>query len=175
MPGRCRSLLVFLSAFVAFLAFSVPSRATQREVEGEVTRVIDGDTLTLVTREGTKLKVRLYGIDAPEIRHEGITGQPHGEEARAALAELALGRKVTVKIVDVDTHRRVVGVVYRSGTDINRELVRSGHAWAYQRYLSAPYASGYLDAENEARTGRLGLWKQANPDPPWKFKQRNRF
>jgi endonuclease YncB( thermonuclease family) len=144
-------------------------------VEGTVTRVSDGDTLILVTGEGTKLKVRLYGIDAPEVRHEKIPGQPFGKEARTALKALALGRKVTLEILDIDTHRRMVGIVRKSGVDINREMVRSGLAWAYRRYLSAPYASEYIAAEKEARGRRLGLWKQDNPDPPWKFKRRNRF
>lgn len=174
MAGRCRSPVVFLSAFFFLLVFSVPSCATPRMEEGKVTRVADGDTLTLVTREGTKLKVRLYGIDAPEIRHEGVPGQPFGKEAKAALTELVLGRKVTLEIVDIDTHRRMVGIVRVSGADINREMVRSGLAWAYRRYLSAPYASEYIAAEKEAREKRLGLWKQANPDPPWNFKRRNR-
>lgn len=173
MPVRTRFPAVFLSAFVFLLVFSVPSCATPRTEEGKVTRVADGDTLTLVTRTGTKLKVRLYGIDAPEIRHKMLPGQPYGKEAKAKLTELALGRRVTVEIVDIDTHKRMVGIVRRSGADINLAMVRSGYAWAYRRYLSAPYASEYIAAEKEARSRRLGLWKQANPDPPWNFKRKN--
>jgi micrococcal nuclease len=174
MSGRFRRAVLFLFAFVALLGPSVPSCASPKTAEGEVTRVIDGDTLTLTTREGTKLRVRLYGIDAPEVRHEEMAGQPYGEEAKAALAALALGRRVTVEIIEIDAHRRTVGIVHRSGADINLEMVQSGHAWAYRRYLSAPYASRYLDAEREARRRRLGLWKDAHPDPPWEFKRRNR-
>ena len=174
MSGRFRRAVLFLFAFVALLGPSVPSYASPRTAEGEVTRVLDGDTLALATREGTKLRVRLYGIDAPEVRHEEMAGQPYGKEAKAALAALALGRRVTVEIVEIDAHRRMVGIVYRSGVDINLEMVRIGYAWAYRRYLSAPYASRYLDAEREARGKRLGLWKDANPDPPWEFKRRNR-
>jgi micrococcal nuclease len=172
VPVRARFRVVFLSAIVFLLVFSVPSCATPRTEEGRVTRVADGDTLTLVTRTGTKLKVRLYGIDAPEIRHEMLPGQPYGKEAKAALTALVLGRRVTVEIVDIDTHRRMVGIVRRSGSDINLAMVRSGYAWAYRRYLSAPYASEYIAAEKEARGNSLGLWKQANPDPPWEFKRR---
>ena len=172
MPVITRFPVVFLSAVVFLLVFSVPSCATSRKVEGKVTRVADGDTLTLVTREGTKLKVRLYGIDAPEVRHEMLPGQPYGKEAKAALTALVLGRRVTVEIVEIDTHRRMVGIVRMSGADINLAMVRSGHAWAYRRYLSAPYASEYIAAEKEARNRGLGLWKQANPDPPWEFKRR---
>lgn len=171
MAGR-RSL--FFPSFVAVLLFAVPSFAFPRSVEGKVTKVVDGDTLTLATREGTRIKIRLYGIDAPEVRHEGMPGQPYGEEAKTALKASALGKWVTVEIVDVDTHGRVVGIVHREGVDINREMVRSGLAWAYRRFLSAPYASGYIDGEQEARNRRLGLWKQANPDPPWKYKERIR-
>lgn len=174
MSGRFRRAVLFLFAFVALLGSSVPSCASPRTAEGEVTRVIDGDTVTLTTREGTKLRVRLYGIDAPEVRHEERPGQPYGKEARAALAALVLGGSVTVEIVDIDAHRRMVGIVHRSGVDINLEMVRSGYAWAYRRYLSAPYASRYLDAEKKARGQRLGLWMDANPDPPWEFKRRNR-
>ena len=174
MRGRSRSAVLFLSAIVAVLVLSALSCPGPRTVDGKVSRVIDGDTLTLVTREGTKLRVRLYGIDAPEIRHETMPGQPHGEEAKDALAALVLGRWVTVEIVDIDAHRRVVGIVHGSGVDINREMIRSGDAWAYRRYLSAPYASGYIDAEKEARGRRAGLWERDNPDPPWEFKRRIR-
>jgi len=168
------SAVLFFSAIVSLLVFPVPSCAGQRTVEGKVSRVIDGDTLTLVTREGTKLRVRLYGIDAPEVRHEDMPGQAHGEEAKDALKAMVLGRRVTLEIVDIDAHRRVVGIVNCAGADINREMVRSGNAWAYRRYLSAPYASAYIDAENEARGRRAGLWKRDNPDPPWEFKKRIR-
>ncbi len=174
MPGRCRSPIVFLSAFLVLLVCSVSSCLTPRTVEGTVTRVTDGDTLILVTEEGTKLKVRLYGIDAPEIRHEEVPGQPYGREARDALKELALGRNAMLEIVDIDTHKRMVCIVRVSGVDINREMVRGGFAWAYRRYLSAPYASVYIAAEKEARNRRLGLWRQANPDPPWNFKRKRR-
>jgi micrococcal nuclease len=174
MSGRFRRAALFLFAFAVFLGSSVPSCASPRTVEGEVSRVIDGDTVALTTREGTKLRVRLYGIDAPEVRHEKMAGQPYGKEAREALAALTLGRRVTVEIVDIDVHGRTVGIMHRSGVDISLEMVKSGYAWAYRRYLSAPYASRYLDAEREARRRRLGLWMDANPGPPWEFKRRNR-
>lgn len=164
----------WIPAFVALLLIAVPPLSFLRTEEGRVTRVADGDTLTLATREGTRFPVRLYGIDAPETRHKGTPGQPYGEEARRLLKSLVLGRTVTVDIVDVDTHGRVVGIVRREGVDINREMVRSGLAWAYRRFLSGPYVSGYIDAEKDARSRRLGLWNHANPEPPWKFKERIR-
>lgn len=43
-----------------------------------------------------------------------------------------------------------------SGRDLNEEMVREGHAWAYRRYLGSPYASGYIGAEDEARRAGRG-------------------
>lgn len=150
------------------------SAAGTRTVAGKVTRVADGDTLTVATRDGRKVKVRLYGIDAPEVRHEGTPGQPGGVEARQALKSLTLGRNVRVDILEVDTHGRSVGIVSEAGVNINLVMVREGWAWAYRWYLSAPYASEFIEAEREARARRLGLWKRANPSPPWEFRRRMR-
>jgi len=62
-------------------------------------------------------------------------------------------------------------VVRLAGRDINREMVAEGMAWAYRQFLERPYASEYLAAENRARTSRAGLWRDANPRPPWEFRQ----
>lgn len=51
-------------------------------------------------------------------------------------------------------------------------MVRDGYAWAYREYLHVPYASEYIDAESEARSKRLGLWQQSNPEAPWEFRRR---
>ena len=56
-----------------------------RTVEGIVRTVYDGDTMLLATREESRLKVRLYGIDAPETRKPDRPGQPYGDLSRQAL------------------------------------------------------------------------------------------
>jgi endonuclease YncB( thermonuclease family) len=61
---RRRFTVILLYAITAILALSIPSHAVIRTVEGKVTKVADGDTLTVVTPEGT-----LFGIDTPEVRH----------------------------------------------------------------------------------------------------------
>jgi endonuclease YncB( thermonuclease family) len=98
--------------------------------EGVVRHVADGDTVNVVTNEGTKLKVRLYGIDAPKIQHmnkrTGIVskpGQPYGEDAYRALESKVLGKRVRVQIMDIDRYRRMVAVIYLGDRDINREMV----------------------------------------------------
>ena len=101
-------------------------------------------------------------------------GQPYGEEAYRALESKVLGTKVKVVIMDVDRYRRMVAILYPGNTDINREMVQEGYAWAYREYLTGPCASEYIDAEREARAKKLGLWHQANPQPPWEFRKQQR-
>ena len=142
-----------------------------RTVEGVVRTVYDGDTILLATREASRLKVRLYGIDAPETAKPDKPGQPFGEAARRALLSKIIGKKVSAEVVDVDQYQRAVAVIRYAGRDINREMVAEGMAWAYRRFLQAPYASEYLGAENSARSRRAGLWRDVNPQPPWEFRQ----
>jgi micrococcal nuclease len=146
----------------------VPSHASIRTIEGTVISVSDGDTFKLETSEGTKVKVRLYGIDAPEKK------QPYGNEAFDALKSKILRQGVTVDVVTIDRYKRTVGIVSLNGRNINIEMIREGWAWAYTEYLKRPYASEYINAENEARAKGLGLWKQRNPQPPWEFRRMRR-
>ena len=158
--------------------FLVSPKDPIRTETGIVRHVADGDTVTVITSEDTKLKIRLYGIDAPEIqrmnRRAGVVskpGQPYGEEAYRALEGRVLHKSVRVQIMDVDRYRRMVAVLYLGDRDINREMVRQGCAWAYKEYLHGPYASEYIEAEREARSQHLGLWQQMNPEPPWEFRR----
>jgi micrococcal nuclease len=80
------------------LLLALPSHAVIRTVEGTVTRVSDGDSVIVVTAEGTRLRTRLYGIDAPEVRHGKKVGQPFGEDAKRALSEMTLGKKVRLEV-----------------------------------------------------------------------------
>jgi micrococcal nuclease len=165
---------LLLAAVLAALLLALPVRTPTRAVTGTVTRVADGDTLTLVTAEGTKIRVRLYGIDAPEVRRGRQRGQPHGGAAKLALEEKVIRRQVRVEVLDKDRYRRSVGVVYSNGRDINAEMVREGHAWAFREYLERPYASEYIRAEEEARRARRGLWAENNPKPPREFRRGQR-
>lgn len=143
-----------------------------RVVEGMVRAVYDGDTVLLTTREESRLKVRLYGIDAPETRKPDMPGQPYGAISRRTLMNKIMGRRVTAEIVEMDQYKRVVAVIRYSGRDINREMVAEGMAWAYRHYLQGAYASEYIGTENIARSRRTGLWADSNPQPPWEFRNR---
>ena len=105
---RLRYLLPLLALSI-LLPFLLQAKEPIRVEEGVVRHVADGDTVTVVTNEGARLKIRLYGVDAPEVQHmnkrTGIVskpGQPYGEEAYRALEGKVLHKRVKVQIMDVD-------------------------------------------------------------------------
>ena len=161
-----------ISALALAILFVVPCSAKEpfRTVEGYVKKGADGDTITVIS-DGTKLRVRLYGIDAPETAKPGEPGQPFGAIAKRTLMYKIMGRQVSAEIVDIDQYRRAVAVLRYGGRDINREMVVEGMAWAYRQYLQGAYASEYIDAEERARARHRGLWRDNNPMPPWEFRQ----
>lgn len=151
-----------------------------RTLFGIVVKVADGDTIT-VNSNGTKVKVRLYGIDAPETykmnKRTGIiskSGQPSGEEAFQALDNKVYHKQVKLDVMDIDRYRRAVCIVCLGNRNINREMVREGWAWAYRQYLDRPYTSEFIREEEEASKARRGLWEQGNPQPPWEFRKKLR-
>lgn len=173
-PTAIGSAAVLAFVFAGTPLLSQPSVAGTRVEAGKVVKVADGDTVTVAAHRGGKVVVRLYGIDAPEVRHRETAGQAYGRQARQALKDLAFGRDVRVEVVDVDSHGRSVGIVFAGDVNVNLAMVSDGWAWAYRRHLFAPYASEFIDAEREARARRLGLWRDANPMPPWEYRRRTR-
>ena len=159
---------------------SVPtSHAAIRTVSGTITKVTDGDTVHLTTPEQTILKVRLYGIDAPEtdkINNKtgrvNIPGQPYGEESMSALANKIMGRKVRVDILDIDKYRRMVGMIYLDERNINLEMIREGYAEAFVEYLEEPYKTEFLKVEREARAAKKGIWSLPAYERPREFRKR---
>jgi endonuclease YncB( thermonuclease family) len=160
----------FLVVCIVLLVYAAEVNAA-RTINGVVRAVYDGDTLLLATRESSQLKVRLYGIDAPETAKPGIPGQPFGSIAKRTLMYKIMGRHVSAEIIEIDQYQRAVAVIRYGGRDVNREMAAEGMAWAYRQYLRSPYASDYIGAENRARSLRAGLWRDSNPQPPWEFRQ----
>jgi hypothetical protein len=113
---------------VSSTSASAPSPGTsssgkkpQRIEEGHVERVADDDTLTLITTNQTKLRIRLWGIDAPETpKGQKFPGQPYGKEAKAYLKQLVEGKRVTVEIYGVDRYKRLLSTIFINGKDITR-------------------------------------------------------
>jgi endonuclease YncB( thermonuclease family) len=127
----------------------------------QVVAVADGDTIVVLAGE-RRMRVRLAEIDAPE------RGQPWNRRARQALGSKIHGMRVRLEPVDEDRYGRLVAHVWLGNRHINRELVREGHAWVYERYL---VDGTLLDDEAHARGQRLGLWSLPDPVPPWVWRR----
>ena len=173
--------IVLLQLFFLLMVLPAYAKAPIRTINGTVTKVSDGDTIQVVDPLGTRVKVRLYGIDAPETEKRsrktgrvGKEGQPYGEEAFQALQGKIGGQRVKAEVVAIDRYRRAVSVVWLGERNINKEMVREGFAWAYRQYLERPHTSEYIQAEDQARRERRGLWRQVNPQPPWEFRKAQR-
>lgn len=155
------------------LLFLIPTFALAKQpirtIEGIVTKVSDGDTINVTDDLGTKVKVRLYWIDAPETekvnKDTGELSKPdqlYGSEAEKALQGKIGGRKVRLDALDLDKYKWLVSLVWLGSRNINQEMVAEGYAWAYRKYLERPYASEFLELEVEVRLQVVGLWKQDN-------------
>ena len=78
---------------------------------------------------------------------------------------------VNIEVVDVDRYDRLVGKIWLGDRDINRELVREGHAWVYRQYLDD---ESLLEDEAAAKDEQLGLWSLSNPVAPWDWRRGKR-
>lgn len=134
-------------------------------LDGLVVGIADGDTVTVLDPDRqAQIRVRLAEIDTPE------RGQPWGSRARQALAAKVFRRQVRVASRGEDRYGRTLARLYVGDRDINREMVREGHAWVYRRYSSD---AALLEDERGAREGRRGLWSlpDAGRVPPWEWRR----
>lgn len=158
------SLLCFLTAIGCVGSASSRSRSAETRFSGTVIKVADGDTITVTAGRKTEIRVRLDGIDCPELH------QAYGTKARQYASARVYGRDVTVVAHGKDDYGRTLGTVFVENSSLNEELVSLGLAWAYV-YHSTKYAS----VEKDARSRRIGLWSDANPVPPWEFRNRRKW
>ena len=108
-------------AFLALVPLAqLPAWAAQ--ATGRVVGVIDGDTLDILTAGFETLRVRLSGIDAPEL------GQAFGRNAKAALSSFVFARSVAIEWRKRDRYDRVVAKVTLEGRDIALEMLALGMA-----------------------------------------------
>jgi endonuclease YncB( thermonuclease family) len=150
------------------LLSQVSARAT--EVTGRVVGVIDGDTIDLLTTKFDTLRVRLSGIDAPEL------GQAFGRHAKVALSNLAFAHIATVEWHKRDRYGRLIAKVIVQGRDVALEMLTNGMAWHYKQFMSEQPLidrARYAEAETQARAARRGLWADATPMPPWQYRARH--
>lgn len=150
--------LVHLS--LTLLCLAAPAAA--EEIVGTA-RVSDGDTIRV---GGTK--VRIHGIDTPEIDQTCRTEHGHDFDCGRAAADWARdaweGRWMRCERLDTDRYGRAVATCWLGEADIAEAIVREGYAWAY-----VEYSSKYLDAQEAAQADAAGLWA-VTQDAPWEHR-----
>jgi micrococcal nuclease len=149
-------LFVALGSFPAVAA----SKPAVHDITGKVVSVHDGDTVTVLVG-GRQHKIRLNGIDAPEL------SQDYGRRSRQLLASLCFGKIVRVRVVDIDRYGREVGDVFLGDSAVNAEMVRAGLAWHYKQYSTDPALAAL---EVDARAAKRGLWAAPHPTAPWDWR-----
>jgi endonuclease YncB( thermonuclease family) len=145
-------------------------------LDGIVLKVSEGDEIT-VNANGTEIKVRLYGIDAPETEkfdnvNGGVKrGQAFGDASFKALAHKVLHHEVRLEMRRRIHHNKELCVVWIGDRNIDLEMVTEGWAWFDSRHADRSGNAEYQAAEKNARARKLGLWIQDNPLPPWEFRK----
>lgn len=137
--------------------------------EGRVVSVADGDTITVEPiNGGERVKIRLYGIDCPEVR------QPYGQAARSHVSGVAMYKTVEVDVAPQgrDRYGRTIATITVEGTGVLQELLLdAGLAWVYPKYCRD--CPGWYALEADVRKARRGLWQDKNPVPPWEWRRGN--
>jgi micrococcal nuclease len=168
---RVSAAIRFSLPLLALTLFAVATQAAKQPaavLPGTVTRIIDGDTIDVLLASG-RIRVRLHGVDAPEHDQQG------GAESAQWLRTRLMNHAVTLDPISQDQYDRLIAVVHDGKANINVELLRAGHAWAYRRYLRRS-DSTLCAAEVAARRAQTGLWMLAPAarPAPWEYRQSQR-
>jgi micrococcal nuclease len=144
-----------------------------------VVHVVDGDTLHLGVPDASGLvtKVRLLGIDTPELGDTGREPMYFGREAVAFARGLALGRQITIYLDERagsrDRYDRLLAYAeLPDGRFLNEQLLFEGYAYADLRFRHSYYQK-YQQLEASARALKQGLWAHVTRAqmPPWRQKR----
>lgn len=153
--------VLFAAAGIAALAANVAEPVATPgpgEISGPA-RVIDGDTLDV-----GGIRVRLYGVDAPERDQTCRSAQgvpwPCGTWSSERVTALYGGRRLVCARKDIDHHGRTVAVCRAEGADIAARLVSEGVIAAYPRYTR-----DYVALEAAAKAAGRGLWAGTMQSP----------
>ena len=140
-----------------------------------LTRIIDGDTVVTQSSRflffrAPPLRIRLYGIDAPESEQKG------GPESTRALKKIAARHGSTIYLTDFgkDKYGRTIGVISSGRNDpmshYNLQMLREGQAHCYM--LNGPFRAEYEAAERHAKKNHAGIWRDGKFERPADFRRK---
>ena len=146
-----KKLNLTLSSILIFLIFNIfCSLALEIKIISGEAKVIDGDTIRIKNN-----KIRLYGIDAPELnqfcKNENKLWAC-GKESKNLLNKI-INSKISCNYIKKDRYGRILGTCFLNGLDLNKLMVKKGFAVAYKKY-----SKKYLSFEEYAKKNKLGVW-----------------
>ena len=165
-------ILIIICLIFFILTYKDVKSQEIKEISGNA-QIIDGDTIKINSK-----KIRLYGIDAPELKQmckkpyltiiffTFTKDYPCGKISTQKLQNKINNKVVTCKILDIDRYKRLIGECYKRNLNLNSWLVSNGYAVAYRKY-SKKYISNEINAKNEKK----GLW-QGKFEMPWEFRRK---
>ncbi|MCB0966635.1 MAG: thermonuclease family protein [Ilumatobacter sp.] len=141
---------------------------TALEANAVVDRIVDGDTVDVII-DGTEDRVRLIGIDTPEIAHASSGDRPGNDaecfaddahEFTRSLIDVGTPVRLERDTVGRDDYGRLLAYVYRAddGVFVNYELVRQGYATPLSIAPNTTFADLMVDAARRAEQDGAGLW-----------------
>jgi len=197
MPPRWRRLLPAICILVGAGAMAIIDR-TQRSATPSaaaiqsddmsryhdhvfrVIHVVDGDTVDIDAPDGNKPKtrIRLWGVDTPEIAHnKGETDMFYGPEARDFAVKTLENRDVQIVLWPTrtrDRYGRLLAYIFleRGGRDFDAMLIEDGYGYADSRF-EHPYKREFAAFEKQSRKEHRGLWASVTPEqmPRWRQKR----
>ncbi len=156
---------ILFGTFMMSLLCATNADATNL-IEVKILKISDGDSFH-ASYDNLPIRVRLYGIDAPERK------QINSSFSENQLKEiLKVNESYTIEVMDVDAYGRYVGIAYvGEGETAQQLLLEEGNVWLYPRYCKASICYYWENLEEKAKNKKLGIWKDKNPTPPWEFKR----
>jgi endonuclease YncB( thermonuclease family) len=144
-----------------FIFFSVLAECEATPNYQTVKWVYDGDTLLL--NDGRK--IRLIGINTPEIAHHKKKGQPYGREATEQLRQLLKTANYKVRLEQGeqkhDRYKRALAYVFLAdGTDVSQWMLKQGWATLMTFPPNIRYLNTYKKAERFAQRNQRNIWRQ---------------
>ncbi len=167
-----KALLKSAFLWLAFIGFSsvYAADSCQLVAESKVEKAIvkwvyDGDTLLVTDRNGkNKRKIRVIGIDTPEVKHHQQKAQLYGAKAREELRVLLKDENYQIFLEfdkeKYDRYKRILAHVYlANGKSISEWLLQRGFAKTLIIPPNVKHAECYKNAERQAQQQKLRLWK----------------
>jgi micrococcal nuclease len=153
---RIRRILIPITSLAVIIVLGVCHGLSASKFHTVVT-VFDGDTIEL--DDGRK--VRLIGVDAPEVESPYRKRESFGDESKAYLSALILKKKISLVVGDPqkDRYGRTLAYVYIGDILVNGRIIRDGWAFAYRKFHHQ-WSDLFLVYEREARSRGIGMFKE---------------